>query len=124
VLLVDDNPVNRIIASQMLARLALEVVEREDGEQALQVLREEAFDVVLMDCQMPVLDGPAATRALRAGAAGAQAAQLPIIAVTAYALAGDAERCLEAGMNGCLTKPYTLASLAEALKPWLAPRTT
>ncbi len=124
VLLVDDNPVNRIIASQMLARLSLDVVEREDGEQALQALRDQPFDLVLMDCQMPVLDGPAATRALRAGAAGAQAAQVPVVALTAHALAGDLERCLDAGMNACLTKPYTLAALAATLKPWLAPRDT
>lgn len=119
VLLVDDSPVNRIVASTMLARLQLEVVECEDGFQALHALRQQAYDVVLMDCQMPVLDGMAATRALRAGEAGERAARLPVIAVTAQAMDGDAQRCFEAGMNACLTKPFTLAALAEALQPWL-----
>jgi len=119
VLLVDDNPVNRIIATAMLAKLQVQVSECADGLQALQALREQALDLVLMDCQMPVLDGPGATRRLRAGEAGDQAARLPVIALTAHALDGDAELWQEAGMNAVLTKPYTLSALAETLRPWL-----
>jgi len=119
VLVVDDNPVNRIVATAMLAKLQVDVSECADGLEALQVLREQRFDLVLMDCKMPVLNGPGAKRRLRAGEAGDQAARVPVIALTAHALDGDAERWQDAGMNACLTKPTTLAALAETLRPWL-----
>lgn len=115
-LVVDDNPVNCIVINAMLSRLGLQVDERADGEQALQALREASYDVVLMDCQMPVLDGPATARLIRSGAAGAAAAALSIIAVTAHASNADAQRCLDAGMDECLTKPFTTAALAAALQ--------
>ena len=119
VLLVEDNPVNRLVAVSMLAPLGLEVAEAEDGQQALEMLRETTFDLVLMDCQMPVLDGFGATARIRAGDAGADRVRVPIVAFTANALDGDAQRCLAAGMDGYLSKPFTREQLAGAVDHWL-----
>ena len=119
VLLVEDNAVNRMLAVAMLNNLGIEVTESEDGQAALQHLERSHFDLVLMDCQMPVMDGFEATREIRTRERGALAARIPIIAVTANAMSGDAERCLQAGMDAYLAKPYTLESLREALAPWL-----
>jgi CheY-like chemotaxis protein len=119
VLLVEDNPVNRLVATTMLAPMGLEVTECEDGQQALERLREQPYDLVLMDCQMPVLDGFGATAAIRTGEAGADRSRVPIVAFTANALDGDAERCLAAGMDGYLSKPFTREQLATAVGIWL-----
>jgi two-component system, sensor histidine kinase len=119
VLLVEDNPVNRMLAVAMLHRLGLRPAEAENGLAALQAMDGTRFDLVLMDCQMPVMDGFQATRAIRAREHGLLAPHTPIIAITANALSGDAERCLEAGMDGYLAKPYTLKALRETLAPWL-----
>ncbi|MDQ1249025.1 MAG: hypothetical protein QG597_3399, partial [Actinomycetota bacterium] len=117
VLLVEDNEVNRRVGEGMLARLGLAVAVAEDGQQALDRLQAEAFDAVLMDCQMPVMDGFEATRALRRWEDGA--AHTPVIALTADAMAGAAEQCLAAGMDAYLSKPYTFDGLRSALQPWL-----
>jgi len=117
VLLVEDNPVNRTLAGAMLRSLGLEVTEAEDGKIALQQMERSAFDLVLMDCQMPVMDGFAATREIRGRAT--PASHIPIIAVTANAMSGDAERCLRAGMDAHLAKPFTLDQLRTAITPWL-----
>ncbi|MDE2454454.1 MAG: response regulator, partial [Burkholderiales bacterium] len=124
VLLVEDNPVNAEIAIEMLESLGAEVVHARDGKQAVQASAERAFDAVLMDCQMPVLDGYGATRAIRArekaeAGAGAALRRLPIIALTANALGGDRERCLAAGMDDHLAKPYSQRALASMLARWL-----
>ncbi|HJW13010.1 MAG TPA: response regulator [Albitalea sp.] len=119
VLLVDDNLVNRIVAAEMLARLGLRVVECDNGGQACDLIESQAFDVVLMDCMMPVLDGFDATRRIRERESRSGAERVPIVALTANALHGDAQRCIAAGMDGYLTKPFTLAQLAAALLPWL-----
>ncbi len=120
VLLVEDNAVNRMLAVAMLNKLGIEVTESENGETALQHLERSRFDLVLMDCQMPVMDGFEATREIRMRENGALAARTPIIAVTANAMSGDAERCLQAGMDAYLAKPYTMESLRKAIVPWLA----
>jgi len=117
VLVVEDNPVNRTLAGAMLRSLGLEVVEAEDGKIALQQMERSSFDLVLMDCQMPVMDGFAATREIRGRAT--PASHIPIIAVTANAMSGDAERCLRAGMDAHLAKPFTLDQLRTAITPWL-----
>jgi CheY-like chemotaxis protein len=90
-----------------------------DGARAVEQVRGSDFDLVLMDCQMPVMDGYEATAAIRALPQG-RGATLPIVALTANALHGDEQACLDAGMNGFLAKPYTLATLREALAGWLA----
>ena len=120
VLLVEDNAVNQMVAKGLLGKLGVEVTVAGDGEEALERLREARFDLVLMDCQMPRLDGFAATRAIRRGEAGPEATAMPIVAMTANALEGDRERCLEAGMNEYLTKPVRPAALAATLGDVLA----
>jgi CheY-like chemotaxis protein len=115
VLVVEDNVVNQEVARAMLQELDLEVVSAWSGEEALEKLAGERFDAVLMDCQMPKLDGYATTTRYREWE---QAQQLPrtlIIAVTANALAGDAERCLAAGMDRYLSKPFAIEQLQQAL---------
>ena len=119
-LLVEDNAVNRMLAVAMLNNLGIEVTEAENGQAALEHMERSRFDLVLMDCQMPVMDGFEATREIRAREQAALASRTPIIAVTANAMSGDAERCLKAGMDAYLAKPYTLETLRGALAPWLA----
>ncbi|WP_182068695.1 hybrid sensor histidine kinase/response regulator [Stenotrophomonas pavanii] len=118
VLLVEDNTVNRMVAEQLLRVFQCEVRNAADGEQALLALRQGDVDVVLMDCQMPVLDGYAATRHWRAEEAETGRARLPIIAMTANAMAGDRERCLQAGMDDYLSKPIDRATLHALLQRW------
>ncbi|WP_295381482.1 ATP-binding protein [uncultured Stenotrophomonas sp.] len=118
VLLVEDNTVNRMVAEQLLRVFQCEVRNASDGEQALLTLREGGVDVVLMDCQMPVLDGYAATRQWRAEEAESGRPRLPIIAMTANAMAGDRERCLQAGMDDYLSKPIARATLHALLMRW------
>jgi signal transduction histidine kinase/CheY-like chemotaxis protein/tetratricopeptide (TPR) repeat protein len=116
VLLVEDNPVNRVVAQRMLQELGLRVSMAEDGAQAVAALENGPFDAVLMDCQLPVLDGYGATRALRLLPHGRA---VPVLALTARAMPGDRKRCLEAGMNDYLTKPITLDGLRIALARWI-----
>ena len=115
VLLVEDNPVNRKVAHALLGRLQCEVETVNDGEQALRYLQTHEVDMVLMDCQMPTMDGFEATRRIRAGEAGAQATQVRIIAMTAHAMQGDREACIAAGMNDYISKPVTLDELRKVL---------
>ena len=118
VLVVDDNNVNRLIARRFLQRLGALVREAADGEAALAALAAERVDLVLMDCQMPVMDGFAATRALRDREAEG-GAHLPVVAMTASAFEEDVQRCLVAGMDVHLAKPFTLEQLAAAVLPLL-----
>ncbi|WP_333628627.1 response regulator, partial [Stenotrophomonas cyclobalanopsidis] len=118
VLLVEDNAVNRMVAEQLLRVFQCDVRNAADGEQALLALREGGIDVVLMDCQMPVLDGYAATRQWRSEEAAQGRARLPIIAMTANAMAGDRERCLQAGMDDYLSKPINRETLHALLQRW------
>ena len=109
ILLVDDNAANRFVVRIMLTRLGAEVVEAEDGLMALEAARSGAYDLILMDIQMPHMDGVAATRAIR-GLAGA-AAHTPIIGLTANAMAHQRTAYLAAGMNGVVAKPIAPAAL-------------
>jgi two-component system, sensor histidine kinase and response regulator len=118
VLLAEDNESNLIVARAQLERLGLQVVTAGDGQQALDALASETVDLVLMDCQMPILDGFAATVALREREAGG-AQHLPVIALTANAMKGDRERCVAAGMDDYLAKPYTGEELLAVLARWL-----
>ncbi len=116
ILLVEDDKVNRISISRLLEKLKYEVVCVEDGAQSLERLRQEEFDLVLMDIQMPVMDGVQATKAIRNGSAGKKAAELPIVAITAYAMEGDKEIFLSAGMDDYLSKPIGMGLLADMLE--------
>jgi len=116
VLVVEDNEVNAIVATEMLRRLGCEPLLAEGGEQALQLLQTRAVDLVLMDCQMPGIDGYETTRRWRAQEAEQGRPRLPIIAVTANATPGDREACLAAGMDEHLPKPFELDSLKGAIQ--------
>ncbi|MBZ8138756.1 hybrid sensor histidine kinase/response regulator [Rubrivivax gelatinosus] len=119
VLLVEDNPVNRLIAAEMLKTFSLDVVEAEDGQQALERIDREHFDLVLMDIQMPVLDGYAATQRIREREARLRLARVPIVALTANAFDEDAAQSLAVGMDAHLSKPYSREQLRTLLKQWL-----
>jgi CheY-like chemotaxis protein/HPt (histidine-containing phosphotransfer) domain-containing protein len=118
VLLAEDNPVNQEVAKAMLGNLGLAVEVANNGEDALALLAGQHFDVILMDCHMPVMDGYQATAALRQREA-AGGGHLPVVALTANAMEGDRDQCLAAGMDDYLAKPYTRAQLEEVLRRWL-----
>jgi CheY-like chemotaxis protein len=119
VLLVEDNLVNQRVASHMLRRLGCTVHCADDGVQAIARLTRERFDVVLMDCQMPEMDGYQATRVIRDSSSEVLDHDVPVIAMTANAFAEDRERCLASGMNDFLSKPVVLAELRATLARWL-----
>ncbi len=117
VLLVEDNRVNQKVAIRMIEKFGLEVDLAADGEQALARLEGDVYSLVLMDCQMPVMDGYEATRRIRGS--GASYAAIPIIALTANAMGGDREKCIVAGMDDHLSKPIDRVVLEECLRAWL-----
>ncbi len=117
VLLAEDNEVNRMLATQMLENMGHHVAVVADGQEALKKVATESFDIVLMDCQMPVMDGYEATEHIRRMSGDAR--HIPIIALTANAMQGDKERCLAAGMNGYLSKPFKSVELSAALGEWV-----
>jgi PAS domain S-box-containing protein len=121
VLLVEDNPVNQMISKKYIEKLGLKSTIAPDGEQAITMMRDThtQFDLVLMDCQMPVLDGFEATRKIRMGEAGDRYLNVPIIAMTANAMKGDREHCLEVGMDDYISKPLKRDVLNKTLKSWL-----
>jgi PAS domain S-box-containing protein len=120
ILVAEDNPVNQDVASQQLKLLGLEAVVVEDGQAALDALSRDKYDAVLMDCQMPTMDGFEATAAIRLREKEAHSTErMPIIALTANAMEGDREACLEAGMDDYLSKPFKAAGLREVLERWL-----
>lgn len=116
ILVAEDNPVNQRIALKMLERLGHDATVAVNGREALERARLESFDIILMDCQMPEMDGYQASRQIRR-----LAASPPIVALTANALEGDRQRCLDAGMDDYLSKPIDLAALNEMLERWRRP---
>ncbi|CAG0977741.1 partial two-component system, NarL family, sensor histidine kinase BarA, partial [Rhodocyclaceae bacterium] len=121
VLLVEDNLVNQKVASGLLAKRNFRVDLAANGEEALAALGRSRYDLVLMDCQMPVMDGYEATRRIRAGAGTVLDPAVPVIAMTADAMEGDRERCLAAGMNDYVSKPVSEEQLFSAIAGALAP---
>ena len=119
VLLAEDNEVNRTIVIAWLSRLGLTTVSALNGVEAVAKIREGGFDLVLMDCQMPEMDGFAATEEIRALEAREGRRPVPIVALTANAMEGDRDSCLKAGMNDYLTKPFRGSQLTEMLLHWL-----
>ena len=119
ILLAEDSPVNREVAVGMLEILGYEVAVAENGRQALMLAERHAFDVVLMDCQMPEMDGLTAAGEIRRRETATGGHRLPIVALTANAMQGDREQCLRAGMDDYLTKPYTQTQLQEIVHKWL-----
>ena len=119
VLLAEDNPVNQEVARGMLASFGFDVVVAINGQEAVERVADEPFDIILMDCQMPVVDGFDATREIRQWEITCGVPRRPIIAVTANALPEDRERCIEAGMDDFLSKPYTIDKLRDLVKHYL-----
>ena len=119
VLLVEDNAVNRMIGSEMLKSFGVDVIEAEDGVQALALLEQQRVDLVLMDIQMPVLDGYAATRQVRERETKLRLPRVPIVALTANAFDEDAVQAIAAGMDAHLAKPYSREQLRELVRRWL-----
>ena len=116
VLLVEDNQVNQKVAGAMLTNMGLGITVAENGQRALEMFENGNFDIVLMDCQMPVMDGFTATRKIRMLDKGKD---IPILALTANVLPDDIARCTDAGMNDCLHKPIETQALQQGLKKWL-----
>jgi CheY-like chemotaxis protein len=113
VLVADDNPVNQKIAEQMLRKRRLQVTLADDGRQAVDAYRARPFDLVLMDVQMPEMNGFEAVAAIRALELSEGRRHTPIVAVTAHAMAGDREKCLQAGMDAYLAKPLRRQQLFD-----------
>ena len=123
ILLAEDSPVNREVAVGMLESLGYHVTVAGNGQQALMAADEEHFDLVLMDCQMPEMDGLTATGKIRQREIALGRHRLPIIALTAHAMKGDRDQCLAAGMDDYLTKPYSRMQLRDMVIKWL-PKTS
>lgn len=119
VLLVDDNKVNQMVAVGVLKKLGLTVDVANDGKEAIDKLSKSDYAIVFMDCQMPIMDGYEASSLIRSGAAGETKTSVPIIALTANAMAGDKEKCLQFGMSDYLPKPLQPKMLIEKLKQYL-----
>jgi CheY-like chemotaxis protein len=117
VLVAEDSQINQIVATRVLERCGCAVKVVEDGAAALEALAAQRFDAVLMDCQMPLMDGYDATREFRRREQGAT--RTPVIAMTAHAMTGDRERCLQAGMDDYISKPVRHADLADVLMRWI-----
>jgi signal transduction histidine kinase/CheY-like chemotaxis protein len=122
VLIVDDHPVNQMVALRGIRNLGYSGEVAANGLEALQALERHHFDAVLMDCQMPEMDGYAAAAEIRRREANVSLSHLPIIAMTANPVEGDQERCRAAGMDDYLSKPFRLATLGETLQRWVTPR--
>ncbi|MEI8168449.1 MAG: ATP-binding protein [Rhodoferax sp.] len=118
VLLVEDDVTNQLVATAMLKNLGLNWQWAKNGAQALELVKDRNFDLVLMDCQMPVMDGFVATSLIRQLPEG-RGQRLPIVALTANTMPGDDQKCLEAGMDAFLPKPYTLNAMRSMLTRWL-----
>ncbi|HEB81846.1 MAG TPA: response regulator [Gammaproteobacteria bacterium] len=122
ILLVEDNPINQMVASKMLEKFGLKPELANNGIEALEKLKQQAFDLVLMDCQMPEMDGFEATREIRQRAVMAIGDKpLPVVAMTANVMSGDRERCLEVGMDDYIGKPVKRDKLEAVLRKWIGP---
>jgi len=124
ILLVEDNITNQIVAKGILAIFSLQVDTANNGEEALSALKDalrvQPYTLILMDCQMPILDGYSTTEAIRKGKAGEENKKIPIIAMTANTMHGDKEKCLHAGMDDYISKPINADKLQEVLQRWLS----
>jgi PAS domain S-box-containing protein len=118
ILLVEDNPTNQVVALAMLKKLGYKAKVTSNGREAITALQNMRYDIILMDCQMPEMDGFEATRRIRQGESGRRYTNVPIIAMTAHAMKGDKELCLEAGMNDYLAKPVKSEELSKLIAQW------
>jgi hypothetical protein len=123
ILLVEDNNINQMVAKGMIKKLGYEVVVVSNGSEALGMLEERYFDLVLMDCIMPVMDGYTATKEIRSREKGDER-HIPVIAMTANTFEGEEQRCLAAGMDDYLAKPVSASALDVKLRRWLGEEVT
>ncbi|UFS69226.1 response regulator [Geomonas sp. RF6] len=121
ILVAEDNFVNRDVAKHMLGLLGCRVALAEDGVQAVEMWEGGSYHLIFMDCQMPEMDGFAATGAIREREGSREGGRIPVVALTANAISGDRERCLAAGMDDYLSKPFSLDELRSVLARWLPP---
>jgi len=119
ILVAEDNPVNQEVATGILENMGCRVVTAPNGAVAVCQMAQESFDLVLMDCEMPELDGFEATRSIRQSEKGGKFGRTPIVALTAHALADIRRKCLDAGMDDFLTKPFDENQIGEALHRWI-----
>jgi len=120
ILLVEDNRINQIVALNILESLDLIIDIADNGEKALAALKNKtAYQLILMDCQMPVMDGYETTKAIRQGIAGDEVSNIPIVAMTANAMKGDKEKCIDAGMDDYLSKPIDVNELENIIIKWV-----
>lgn len=124
VLLVEDNAINQLVATTILEGEGLTVDVANNGKEALAFLQQpqqaKPYSLVVMDCQMPEMDGFETTKHIRSGAAGAHYQSIPIVAITANAMQSDKDKCLQSGMNDFLTKPIDQEKVILTLQKWLA----
>ncbi|MCK5034588.1 MAG: response regulator [Candidatus Sabulitectum sp.] len=118
ILIAEDNSINQLVAIRIIEKLGYEADVAMNGKEALEMLRKQAYDIVLMDCQMPIMDGYEATRIIRSKEGCSLNQAVVVIAMTANVLEGDREKCLQAGMNDYLPKPVTPASVSKVLSSW------
>ena len=120
ILVAEDNPVNQKVAQAMLKKMGLRADVVANGQEAVNALQIIPYDLVLMDCQMPEMDGFEATRTIRQGGSKALNPEIPIIAMTAFTMRGDRDKCIQAGMSDFIAKPVQQKGLTELLARWLA----
>jgi CheY-like chemotaxis protein len=120
VLVVEDNAVNQKVAQGLLKKFGVQVDLAANGEEAINSLENLPFDLVFMDCQMPIMDGYEATQKIRHSESKVRNREIPIIAMTANSMEGDREKCLAVGMNDFISKPVNPNKVQEALKRWLS----
>lgn len=119
ILLVEDNIINQEVAKGILEEFDCQIDIADNGQIALQMLKEKSYSGVIMDCQMPVMDGYETTRRIRNAESGNNNINIPIVAMTANTMSGDKEKCIEAGMNDFIAKPINIMTLHEKLKQWM-----
>ncbi len=122
ILLAEDNEINQAVALKILEKFGYRADVARNGKEAVQALEREAYDLVLMDVQMPEMDGYEATAVIRDPASAVLDHGIPVIAMTAHAMEGDREKCLEAGMDDYIAKPVNPKAVAEVIERWLAER--
>lgn len=118
VLIAEDNEVNQKVISNILIKKGIEFKVVCNGEEALKVYQDEKFDLILMDCQMPIMDGFEATEKIRELEKNTNSKRVPIIALTANAMKGDREKCIGKGMDDFLSKPFRMNELLEIIGTW------
>jgi len=120
ILLVDDNKVNQLVANGILEEIGLEADVANNGAEAIEALGKNSYDIILMDCQMPVMDGYEATKVIKSGELGESIKSIPVVAMTANAMDGDKEKCFASGMDDYISKPIDPEKLEAVLRKYLA----